>query len=204
MTYTKNIPLTGESLGSTRARISENFSDNFDVQAVNHVSFNDSGAGKHKFMQMPEQPSAPSTAVNEGALYTKQGINPSEASLLYRGESNGFEYQITKPNSAQTSKFGKNVAYGTPPMGFTQSGGWTFLAGDPSLGGLILQYGFFGKSADLGSSGTIEYPIPFTTGVFSLTTGLQRTTSGNQTVTVVVGSLTQFSFFSSSSSSVGS
>lgn len=62
MSYTSNIPLSGESLGSTRDRINQNFQQIDTVLAVNHVPFNDAGEGKHKFLQMPEQASAPTTA----------------------------------------------------------------------------------------------------------------------------------------------
>lgn len=96
MTYTANIPLTGESLGSTRDRIRTNFQLIDSVLAINHVAFGSSGQGKHKFLQMPEQGSPPSTGVNEGGLYTAQDTSSSpQTALFFRNESNGSSIQLT-------------------------------------------------------------------------------------------------------------
>ena len=100
MTFTSNIPQSGESLGSTRARINTNFQEVYNVQNVNHVNFNDIGEGKHKFLQMPEQsPDGPATLVNEGALYTKN--DSTRTTLYWRQENtaaNGAEIKMTGPN----------------------------------------------------------------------------------------------------------
>ncbi len=148
MTYTANVPQSGQTLGFTRPIINSNFNRIFTVFQNNHVAFNESGEGKHKFLQMPEQSAAPTTLPDEGGLYTKVGTNPSETNLFFRAENSsggppgGYEYQLTKVISAQTALFATNGAYGTPPATFTQTGGWTFLPGN-----LLLQYGFYEKMA---------------------------------------------------------
>lgn len=62
--------------------------------AQNHVAFNDADEGKHKFLQMPVQASAPTTAASEGGLYVKDD-GSGVAQLYFREESNGAERQIS-------------------------------------------------------------------------------------------------------------
>jgi hypothetical protein len=107
-------------------------------------------------MQMPEQASAPTTAANEGALYAKVGGSPAQTNLFFRGESNGFEYQLTQSVSASTARFGNSTAYVA-----NHTGGWTFLPG-----GLIMQYGI--RTAMIGGANTITFPLVFPTAVFSI------------------------------------
>jgi hypothetical protein len=131
MTFTTDIPISGDSLGSTRDRIRGNFQETAAVMAINHVAFNTVGKGKHKFLQMPEQGSAPSVLVDEAGFYAKVATNPAEANLFFRGENNGKEYQLTSADQTNNATFGNFTAYAA-----NQNGGWSFLPG-----GLVLQYG---------------------------------------------------------------
>lgn len=187
MTYTPDIPISGETLGSTRDRIRGNFQENAVVEAVNHVAFNSVGKGKHKFLQMPEQVSAPVTLVNEAGFYSKAGLNPAEANLFFRGENNGFEYQLTKAYSAQTATFGNNTNYQVGPPSL--NGGWTFLPG-----GLILQYGYT-NSISSSSSRTVTFPVIFPNEVISINiTGLRAASSPGDTDAWVSTGYTTTSF----------
>lgn len=190
MTYTRDIPITGDSLGGTRDRIRTNFQQIDTVLAVNHVAFNSLGEGKHKFLQMPEQVSAPTTATNEGGFYTKVGTNPAETNLFYRGESNGFEYQLTKAISASTSSFSTISQTLSSANGF---GGWTFLPGN-----LILQYGFFNPN----TSTTVKFPISFNAIPYSVQLTLSSDNNSTFRVGISTGTLTasQFIFEGSVSS----
>jgi len=94
MTYTSDIPVSGDTLGGTRDRIRTNFQEIFNVNGINHVDFNDADEGKHKFLQMPVQAAAPATAASEGGLYVKDDSGGA-AQLYYREESSGTERQIT-------------------------------------------------------------------------------------------------------------
>lgn len=95
MTYQPNVPVSGDSLGSTRDIIRTNFQEIASVVAINHVAFNETGEGKHKFLQMPEN-SAPTTAANEGGLYTAQDTDSApKTALFFRTESNGTSTQLT-------------------------------------------------------------------------------------------------------------
>lgn len=96
MTYTTNIPVTGDTLGGTRDRIRTNFTQIQSVFSQNHVAFNATGQGKHKFLQMPEQAAAPTTDVNEGGLYTyPDSASTPKTALFFRTESDGAITQLT-------------------------------------------------------------------------------------------------------------
>lgn len=164
MSYTSNIPISGDTLGGTRDRIRANFQLIASVEAVNHVAFGASGQGKHKFLQMPEVTASsvaiPPTGVDEGAMYVDVGLGPAEANLFYRGESNNFIYQITRVNSAATATFGTNTGYIA-----NHTGGWTFLAGAGTINGMMLQYG---RRSGIGASGTVTFPVAFTNPPYSV------------------------------------
>lgn len=162
MTYSADLPITGDSLGGTRDRVRTNFQVISTTLAVNHVAFGGAaGEGKHKFLQMPEVTASgagvPSTAVNEGGFYTDVGTNPAETNLFFRGENSGNSYQLTHVDSSLTASFATAAG--------VNSSGWTFLPG-----GLLLQYGLRSVAAK-GTATTITYPKPFATAVYSVTIG---------------------------------
>jgi hypothetical protein len=115
---------------------------------------------------MPEQGSAPSTDVNEVGVYPKVGVNPAETALFFRGENNGYEYQLTSPDSSYTGSFGLN------------SNGWTFLPGN-----LILQYGTVSAPP---KNGTITFPKPFKSAFLGIQLTCQRDTASNSPVSYAV------------------
>lgn len=97
MTFTPNIPASGQSLGNSRLQVLNNFAILRSTIATDHVDVNASGNGKHKFVHLPVQTSPvppPTTAALEGALYTKD-VGSGVTQLFYRRESNGAEIQIT-------------------------------------------------------------------------------------------------------------
>ena len=173
MTYVSDIPVSGESLGSTRDRIRGNFQEIAAVEAINHIAFNAVGKGKHKFLQMPEQAAAPAVLANEAGFYSKVGANPAETNLFFRGENNGFEYQLTRAIAASTARFGNNTAYQA-----NHEGGWSFLPG-----GLILQYGLR-TNIGANSTATVTFPVAFTTACFSVM--ISPVTSGNPTSQMIL------------------
>lgn len=199
MSYTSDIPISGDSLGGTRDRIRTNFQLIASVMAINHTAFNALGQGKHKFLQMPEQPGSigqvgaplpPTTAADEGGLYTKVGVNPAETNLVFRAESDGFEYQLTKTIAASTARFG--------PLSATAPNGWTFLPG-----GLILQWG---SKTNPGTSGAVVFAtanINFPTDIIQVQCQLYHASSANESVTIRQDSLpntTGFQYRTTSSS----
>lgn len=154
-TYTPNIPQPSDIPAVSQGQILQNFQsidDGTNGFALNHVSLTNATVGqrgKHNMMQMPEQTIVPITAVNEGALYTKD--DGTRTSLYWRQENNGTEIKIT----------------GLDPLSATP--GYTFLPG-----GLLIQWG---TVTAFNSGGTVTWPIAFTT-FFSATLS-RREDAGN-------------------------
>lgn len=165
MTYTSDIPQSGETLGGTRARINTNFQNIATVMAINHVAFNETDQGKHAYLQMPESgtdfnnnTTPPSTNADEGAFYAKAAN--SVTTLFYRSESNGQEYQLTSVDDANIATFGSS------------SQGWTFLPG-----GLVLQYGIVTAP---GTSGQVTFDRTFSAAPYSIVITSQSGSVGNE------------------------
>lgn len=156
MPYDSTVPQSGQTLGNTHVPIQTNFSIITTAQSVNHEAYDNANQGKHKFLQMPEQGSAPSTAANEGGLYTK---GSSGTNVFFRSESNGQEYKLTAVDDTEFAEFGTNTLYDATPQ--NQYGGWTFLPG-----GLILMYGLAENVAS--GNGTIRFPKSFSLVPYSI------------------------------------
>ena len=132
MSYTPNVPLSGQSLGGTRNPINTNFQVLDTTFSVNHVGYNDSGSGKHNFVNLPEQASAPSGASNQGTLYAKD--DGTRTALYWVQETGqGAEVKMTGPTPSAAAN------------------GYTFLPG-----GLLLQWGVV---VTPGSGGTVEFGV---------------------------------------------
>lgn len=184
MTFTSNIPAAGDSLGGSRAQIVDNFSNYKANWETNHGLVNDADSGKHLFMQMPEQVAAPTTAANEGALYTKVANNVTN--LFFREENNGTERAVTLFNNVANDI----TRYNTNTVAYVanHNGGWTFL-----LGGLIIQYGV--RSAMVSGPNTITFPRTFPTAVFSIQVTPVRDSSNIDTVYIrAAGDITTTNF----------
>lgn len=196
MAFTPNIPASGQSLGSSRTQVLNNFSNINTTIAVNHIAMNSVGAGKHNFVEMPSRASIPSGLLaGEGTLYSRTIAGTTQ--LLYTPDASGNQYQLTRTDGAQFATFGTNTAYLA-----NHTGGWTFLPGQTGGGndGLFFQYGL---RSSAGSSGVITFPRPFTGAPFAITVSLLRN-SGDQSVcvsTVVVPTATGFNYLSSSTGS---
>lgn len=137
-----------------------------------HYSFEQSNRdGFHRQVRMPDQGSAPAGRTSSmGTLYTKLGLSLTAATdrsqLFYVNGTSANEYQLTRVDNAQFTKFGTNTAYVAD-----HEGGWTFLPG-----GLILMYG----KRTVTASGDVEitFPTPFLSAVFSVTGVTFKTGSG--------------------------
>lgn len=92
MAYDPNTPAAAsEDPSVSQPKITANFQEINTFVDVNHVSFNGANAGKHKFLQMPEESGAPATAANEGAIYTKENPETLTTDAYFRTESSGSE-----------------------------------------------------------------------------------------------------------------
>lgn len=164
MSFTPNIPASGQTLGDSRSQILNNFASlrstlSNSVQP-NHIDVNSSGAGKHIFVQMPVQTPGASNlpASNEGGLIT-QTLNGNSELYYVRDNVNTY-YQVSGPVSAAAN-------------------GYTVL-----FGGIIIQWGRISGPI----SGTFAYPTPFLNTVFSLVITPQSSTS----LSYSLNNLTQF------------
>lgn len=205
MTYLPNIPLPTDLLSDSQRDIKNNFTKANTSFGLNHYAF-DNGTvnnGKHQFVEIVDAALPVGLVAGEGTNYCKfiqTTTAHNESCLFYTPDATTQEYQITRTIAPEFTKFAVNNAYGTPPATFTQIGGWTFLPG-----GILVQYGFFGKAGATGSSGQIQFPVPYTTSVFTIQLTLFRN-SGNQSLTLSATTpptLTTFDFLTSSSGSDG-
>lgn len=110
MTYNPNIPSTGMSLGTSRPLVQGNFYLLQQLIDINHVDFALPGMGKHTFVQMINQGSAPTTGANETAIYTRTDneTTPSQRTVL-RKANNGLELLISGLNPVVASNGATNL-----------------------------------------------------------------------------------------------
>jgi len=169
MSYNPIPPSSGGTLVGTRDQIRTNFTliqSNFDI---NHEDYGvGANAGKHKFMQMPQQSSAPTTAAGDIALYSK--LVSSIPRLFLRQESSGTEIQMSGINPSAATN------------------GYTFLPG-----GLLLQWGI---KTPLSSTGTVTFAtsnINFPNNCFNVSCTLISSpggTSSSNTIAPITATVT--------------
>lgn len=156
MAYTL-IPNATDQLSVSQGDLLNNFTAADTIFAQNHGGFlaND---GTHKFVQMPEQGSAPATTVDQGALYTAVGATSGVTEMVFRRENNGTTIPFTE--FSNTGTFPNTIR------------GWTRL---PS--GIIMQWGAVGIVNPAGVA--ITFPIQFLTACFGV--WVQEVTGGGVT-----------------------
>ena len=184
MSYQPRPTASGDTLAASRDPIRNNFSLIQTSLELNHGAFGAADQGKHKFMQMPEQGSAPTTAANEVALYAKQDPNaPGEAAIFYRQEGSGNEYQITTSHKTNLAQFGLS------------NPGWTFLPG-----GLLMQYGTYTQASSSGGTAVV-FPTPFAATPYAITLELNRDSGTDASTMIKALSATGFTGRSTASGS---
>lgn len=145
MSFNPSIPSAEDLISVSQSDIQTNFSQINSVFGVDHVTLFPSVAnsGKHKQVTLPELESAPSTAVNEGAVYTAQGTVSAVTELYFRKENNGTSIPLT--GDATLSPEGQT----TLP------------------GGVIMKWG---TATVVGSNeaATITFPTAFSTSVYNV------------------------------------
>jgi hypothetical protein len=173
MTYTINIPLATDDPSVSQGQLFNNFNVINTANSVNHVAFNATGQGKHKFVEMPNRgtiaiPVLPSPLTGgEGTLYTSADAS-SVSQLMYTPDTSGTTGPITNLYQMTRAIPGSWATFGTNP-------GWTFLPG-----GLLMMWGTTAQSSS-GSARVINFAalgLPnFTNPPFSIQLTSQRTTS---------------------------
>ena len=124
MSFTPNIPASGQSLGSSRTQVLNNFAVLRSTIATNHVDVNSLGAGKHNFSEYVAQAQSPATDNAEVALYCR--VNGGVAQLFFQKEN-----QLAGAADIAMTRADAGVKIGAD--------GWTFLPG-----GFIMQWGSTG------------------------------------------------------------
>lgn len=170
MPYNPLIPGPNDLASVSQGQIKDNFTELQNVIQVNHGNFGSGDQGKHKFLQLPEQGSAPTTAVNEAGLYALVGPVSTVTELAFRRENNGTSIVFTEA--------------------VTTANGWTRL---PS--GMIMQWGLATVSTN-GTAGTqVTFPIAFPTACRNVQLTQQVTAGGIYDFFSVVGTPSTTSFY---------
>jgi len=153
MAYLNNIPTASQRLKDSQPEIKANFEAIKDLIDINHETFGSANEGKHKYVSMPEQVAAPSTAANEMALYTKAVAGVSE--LFVRRESDGDELNLTSATKATTGTTtlpsGIIVKWGT---GTTNGAGAATITFAAAFTTLYTVYATVSNAAGVNTSGS--------------------------------------------------
>ena len=189
MTYNSS-PNSGQSLGQTRDQMRTNTDLLKASLAINHVDLGLADVGKHKFVEMPVQASAPTTAAGELALFSKTVSAISQLYIIRDGVA-GTEKPLTAGDTSQAQFAVNTVAYAA-----NCNGGWTFLPG-----GMILQYG---RRTTPTASGAVTFPIPFPSGnaPFSIVVTNERDSARSANINNTGISSTGFSYFMETSGAI--
>lgn len=122
ITYNLGIPDAPNNPSDDQPLMKTNTNSINQWNDVDHYTFSNSNAGKHKQVQMPVGILPVGLVPSEGTLYTKTAN--SESALFYTPDASGNEYRMTRTVTASFATFG------------IATNGWTFLPG-----GLLLKYG---------------------------------------------------------------
>ncbi len=165
MSFTANLPQTGQSLGVTRQPILNNFASLRNTISAgsgnpgagdkpNHIDVNNTGPGKHIFVEMPVQlPTVNNLPLaNEGGMITQTISGKSE--LFYVRDAINTYYQMTGPSTVATN--------GCAPL----------------FGGLMIQWGQENIPAN-GQNVPVTFPTAYSVPAYSVVvTALQNPISG--------------------------
>lgn len=177
MTFDPNIPQPGDLISVSQNDILQNFQSIDTTVNTNHVDFNAAGAGKHKFVEMPNQGADPAGAASEFTLFSKLASGNSE--LHYKRDAAANSFQLT----------------GADPSAVAN--GYTFLPG-----GLLMQWNFL-TGASKNDGAVINFPTAFGAAPFSLQLTASRNGVSVNVLNATSVSATQFTLRTSSNSNDG-
>lgn len=101
MTFQPSIPLASDLISVSQGDIKNNFQSLSTAWNVNHVDFNASGAGKHNFVEFPNQGADPAGAAAEMTLFSKTAAAVSQ--LFYKRDASASSFQLTGRDPAGTT-----------------------------------------------------------------------------------------------------
>ncbi len=159
-----DVPTPSQRLSDSQPQIQTNFASLKTFIEINHVELADgTNPGKHKFLQMPQQGSAPATSTTEMALYTKDVSGKPQ--MFIRRDTNGAEINFTSVTLGSSGTL-------TLPNGLIMKWGQTTGAALP------------GNSWSL-----ITFPVAFPTNCYSIQVSPKVVTvqpSTAQTTTLII------------------
>lgn len=150
--YSANVPQGPQTISSTQTPILNNFQAINELLAVNHVSFLDPvNYGKHTYVSLPLQGSAPTTTSSEMAIFAAASTGQYGVDIFYRYPSDGTIVQLTG-----TGGLSANAAVN----------GWSYLTDT-----LLMKWGQ--TTGLISGANTVSFPTaggipPFTTQVYSV------------------------------------
>lgn len=143
MTFQPNIPQPTDLISVSQDDILQNFQSIDAAWNINHVDFNATGEGKHKYVEMPNQSSDPAGSANQFTIFSKvSGGGQSE--IFYKRNAEATAYQLT----------GKNPS--------AAASGYTFLPG-----AMLMQWAFL-TGASKNDGAAIVFPTAFGATPYSL------------------------------------
>lgn len=184
MSYFPAIPAANDDPSVSQGQIQTNFSTLNSAINLNHVDLGTgvNQAGKHKFVEMPNQAAVPATLATEGTIYTKAVSGVSQE--FYTPDATANEYQMTRTITTKFTLLGTNTNYQVgPPSLF---GGWSFLPG-----GMLFQYGFLANPVN---GNVITFPVQFTNVPYSVTVSAVRSNTQDKTISISNGTVGTSSF----------
>ncbi len=109
MSYNANIPQPTDIPANSQLQLLANFQAINTFVNVNHVAFDLTDQGKHKWVSMPRQSSPPSTASLEIALFCALDADTNRSELYMRRSSDGDIFPITSGFTSGVTDFGYSV-----------------------------------------------------------------------------------------------
>lgn len=201
--YNRDIPDGPNNPSNDQPLMKTNTNSTDNLINEDHFSFGVNDGGLHKQVRMPNRGGFPGSIppgliANEGTLYTKSVSTFTQ--LFYTPDTSTNEYQLTRTGTAAFPQFGKKIPYTSGLVGATTEGGWTFLAGNGTDGGMILQYGTVTFTVPKNGSFTVNLPIGYSTENMVMTISINRTSgAGGDQCYINTKNLTSFTFFTSTS-----
>src|SRR5690554_1420683 len=89
MAYQNNIPQPSNQLSVSQNDILQNFASIYTLVGVNHVQFDATGQGKHKWVDFPVQASNPSIVNTDVQLFSKTSTITNAAELFIQKIDSG-------------------------------------------------------------------------------------------------------------------
>jgi hypothetical protein len=180
ITYYPSIPQPADAIAASQPQILANFTGIMTFVDVNHYDFSSDNAGKHMFVSLPVQASAPNTAAGEVALFSQTSALTGVPELAFQRQTAGAIIEFTSATLT--------------------SPGWSR---DPS--GLLKKWG----TATITGNTTFTLPTGATIPVFSTVVGVivvpvySGGTDANLAVSIVSYTTTTFTAYGSPRTTTG-